>query len=217
MAKNLLRKVTIALTTTLTLAAGSTTVANAAPAPVHAGTPITVGGGTCTLGAVLNDTVAITALHCFNNLHPVVRSKNDGRIIGWLTRGDKEKDVAFIRLNPTTAHTVDKISVKKIGAGAPVWKQGYRSGKTTGVVEGFADVSASGRLLYVIPMVEQRPHMVKAAMCALPGDSGGPVYSGDKVVGIVSAGTSGENRDVCSPGLVTYFTPIWRIVTNHMA
>ena len=191
-----------------------TTVANAAPAPVHAGTPITVGSATCTLGAVLNDTTAVTALHCFNNFHPAVRSKNDGRIIGWFTRGDKEKDVAFIHLNPTTAHTVDKISVKQIGTGTPVWKQGYRSGKTTGVVEGFADVSVSGRLLYVIPTVEQRPHMVKATMCALLGDSGGPVYSGDKVVGIVSAGTSGENRDVCSPGLVTYFTPMWRILES---
>lgn len=214
MTKNLLRKVTIALVTTLTLAAASTTVADAAPAPVHAGTPITVGSATCTLGAVLNDTTAVTALHCFNNFHPAVRSKNDGRIIGWFARGDKEKDVAFIHLNPTTAHTVDKISVKQIGTGTPVWKQGYRSGKTTGVVEGFADVSVSGRLLYVIPTVEQRPHMVKATMCALLGDSGGPVYSGDKVVGIVSAGTSGENRDVCSPGLVTYFTPMWRILES---
>lgn len=212
MAENLLRKVTIALATTLTLAAASTTVADAAPVPVHAGTPITVGSATCTLGAVLNDTTAVTALHCFNNFHPAVRSKNDGRIIGWLTRGDKEKDVAFIHLNPAVAHIVDKVSVTKLEAGAPVWKQGYKSGKTTGVVEGYTDVSASGRLLYVIPTVEQRPHMVKAAMCALPGDSGGPVYSGDKVVGIVSAGTFGENRDVCSPGLVTYFTPMWRIL-----
>lgn len=214
MAENLLRKVTIALATTLTLAAASTTVADAAPAPVHAGTPITVGSATCTLGAVLNDTTAVTALHCFNNFHPAVRSKNDGRIIGWFTRGDKEKDVAFIHLNPTAVHTVDKISVEQIGTGTPVWKQGYRSGKTTGVVQGYTDVSASGHLLYVIPTVEQRPHMVKAAMCALPGDSGGPVYSGDSVVGIVSAGTSGENRDVCSPGLVTYFTPMWRILEN---
>lgn len=212
MAENLLRKVTIALATTLTLAAASTTVADAAPVPVHAGTPITVGSATCTLGAVLNDTTAVTALHCFNNFHPAVRSKNDGRIIGWLTRGDKEKDVAFIHLNPAVAHIVDKVSVTKLEAGAPVWKQGYKSGKTTGVVQGYTDVSASGRLLYVIPTVEQRPHMVKAAMCALPGDSGGPVYSGDKVVGIVSAGTVGENRDVCSPGLVTFFTPMWRIL-----
>lgn len=104
--------------------------------------------------------------------------------------------------------------MKQIGTGTPVWKQGYRSGKTTGVVEGFADVSVSGRLPYVIPTVEQRSHMVKATMCALLGDSGGPVYSGDKVVGIVSAGTSGENRDVCSPGLVTYFTPMWRILES---
>lgn len=214
MAENLLRKVTIALATTLTLAAASTTVADAAPVPVHAGTPITVGSATCTLGAVLNDTTAVTALHCFNNFHPAVRSKNDGRIIGWLTRGDKEKDVAFIHLNPAVAHIVDKVSVTKLEAGAPVWKQGYKSGKTTGVVQGYTDVSASGRLLYVIPTVEQRPHMVKAAMCALPGDSGGPVYSGDKVVGIVSAGTVGENRDVCSPGLVTFFTPMWRILES---
>lgn len=214
MAENLLRKVTIALATILTLAAASTTVADAAPVPVHAGTPITVGSATCTLGAVLNDTTAVTALHCFNNFHPAVRSKNDGRIIGWLTRGDKEKDVAFIHLNPAVAHIVDKVSVTKLEAGAPVWKQGYKSGKTTGVVQGYTDVSASGRLLYVIPTVEQRPHMVKAAMCALPGDSGGPVYSGDKVVGIVSAGTVGENRDVCSPGLVTFFTPMWRILES---
>lgn len=107
---------------------------------------------------------------------------------------------------------MDKVSVAKLETGAPVWKQGYKSGKTTGTVEGYTDVSASGHLLYVIPTVEQRPHMVKAAMCALPGDSGGPVYSGDKVVGIVSAGTVGENRDVCSPGLVTFFTPMWRIL-----
>lgn len=212
MVENLLRKVTIALATTLTLAAASTTVADAAPAPVHAGTPITVGGGTCTLGAVLNDTVAVTARHCFSNLNPTVRSKKDGRVIGWFTHSDREKDVAFIRLNPTTAHIVDKVSVAKLEAGASVWKQGYKSGKTTGVVEGYTDVSASGHLLYVIPTVEQRPHMVKAAMCALPGDSGGPVYSGDSVVGIVSAGTFGENRDVCSPGLVTFFTPMWRIL-----
>lgn len=212
MAENLLRKVTIALATTLTLAAASITVADAAPAPVHAGTPITVGSATCTLGAVLNDTVAITARHCFSNLNPTVRSKKDGRVIGWFTHSDREKDVAFIHLNPAVAHIVDKVSVTKLEAGAPVWKQGYKSGKTTGVVQGYTDVSASGRLLYVIPTVEQRPHMVKAAMCALPGDSGGPVYSGDKVVGIVSAGTVGENRDVCSPGLVTFFTPMWRIL-----
>lgn len=215
MTKNALQKTTATFAAALGLCVAVPTVADAAPTPVHAGTPITVGSITCTLGAVLNDTTAVTAHHCFNNLYPTVRSKNDGRIIGWFTHGDKEKDVAFIRLNPTTAHTVDKISVKKIGAGAPVWKQGYRSGITTGVVEGMTDVSASGRVLYVIPTVEQRPHMVKAAMCALPGDSGGPVYSGDKVVGIVSAGTFGENRDVCSPGLVTYFTPMWRILEKN--
>lgn len=214
MTKNALQKTTATFAAALGLCVAAPTVADAAPTPVHAGTPITVGSATCTLGAVLNDTTAVTAHHCFNNLYPTVRSK-DGRVVGWFMRGNKEKDVAFIRLNPNISYSVDKVSVGKLKPGTPVWKQGYKSGITTGVVEGMTDVSASGRVLYVIPTVEQRPHMVKAAMCALPGDSGGPVYSGDSVVGIVSAGTFGENRDVCSPGLVTYFTPMWRILEKN--
>lgn len=105
MTKNALQKTTATFAAALGLCVAAPTVADAAPAPVHAGTPITVGSATCTLGAVLNDTTAVTAHHCFNNLYPTVRSK-DGRVVGWFMRGNKEKDVAFIRLNPATAHTV---------------------------------------------------------------------------------------------------------------
>jgi streptogrisin B len=52
--------------------------------------------------------------------------------------------------------------------------------------------------------------LIQTNICAEPGDSGGPLYAGDKVIGILSGG-SGD----CTAGGTTYYQPIQTVLNTY--
>lgn len=52
--------------------------------------------------------------------------------------------------------------------------------------------------------------LIQTSICAEPGDSGGPLYAGDKVVGILSGGTGN-----CTSGGTTYYQPIQEVLSAY--
>ncbi|MFD4525658.1 S1 family peptidase [Streptomyces sp. NPDC058470] len=52
--------------------------------------------------------------------------------------------------------------------------------------------------------------LIKTNICAEPGDSGGPLFSGDKVIGILSGGSGN-----CTTGGTTYYQPIQEVLNAY--
>jgi streptogrisin B len=52
--------------------------------------------------------------------------------------------------------------------------------------------------------------LIRTTICAEPGDSGGPLYAGDKVIGILSGGSGN-----CATGGTTYYQPIQEVLTAY--
>jgi streptogrisin B len=52
--------------------------------------------------------------------------------------------------------------------------------------------------------------LIQTTICAEPGDSGGPLYAGDKVIGILSGGSG-----ICATGGTTYYQPIQKVLTTY--
>lgn len=64
----------------------------------------------------------------------------------------------------------------------------------------------------VMPSVEHRTvsGLIRTNICAEPGDSGGPLYAGDKVVGILSGGSGN-----CTTGGTIYYQPIQEVLNAY--
>jgi hypothetical protein len=52
--------------------------------------------------------------------------------------------------------------------------------------------------------------MSRTTVCAEPGDSGGPLYSGTTALGLTSGGSGN-----CSSGGVTYFQPVVEALNRY--
>ncbi|WP_413098383.1 S1 family peptidase [Streptomyces sp. Inha503] len=84
-----------------------------------------------------------------------------------------------------------------------------RSGSTTGLHSGtvtglnYTVNYGNGDIVY---------QMIRTNVCAEPGDSGGPLFSGNTAIGLTSGG-SGD----CDFGGVTYFQPVTEALNNHGA
>ena len=152
-----------------------------AAVPVSGGTPVLVGGvAGCTLTAAGFDAggapVAFTAGHCSDRLDaPVVlRSAPVSGVIGTVAARNEILDYSVIRLDPAVAVPVRQPGVTGTGPapdfGAIVCKDGLTTGHTCGVTwqrEGVRFWSQA---------------------CAGHGDSGGPVTSNGRLVGLLSGG-----------------------------
>ena len=151
------------------------------------GTPILVGKAptdlVCTVAvAGFNDKgekVALTAGHCAKNVgDPVVNA--DARalgVTGTVTEINRELDYALITLAPKTevTRTYDGLTINHLGSapilpGNRVCKKGVASGVTCGPT--WYD--------YNVMNINQ--------VCAMQGDSGAPLYVGDRLVGLVNGG-----------------------------
>ncbi|MES4906526.1 S1 family peptidase [Streptomyces sp. NPDC000395] len=84
-----------------------------------------------------------------------------------------------------------------------------RSGSTTGLRGGtvtglnYTVNYGNGNVVY---------QMIRTNVCAEPGDSGGPLFSGNTAIGLTSGGSGN-----CQTGGVTYYQPVVEALANHGA
>ncbi|MGW7298021.1 S1 family peptidase [Streptomyces sp. NPDC054829] len=104
---------------------------------------------------------------------------------------------------PGTIGTVDVTGTTTAYAGQSVCRRGATTGVRCGVVTGLnATVNyGDGSVVH---------GLIRTNICAEPGDSGGPLYAGDKVIGILSGGSGN-----CTSGGVTYYQPIQEVLATH--
>lgn len=97
---------------------------------------------------------------------------------------------------PGTVGSQDITSAVNATNGMSVTRRGSTTGIHGGSVTGLnATVNyGGGDVVY---------GMIKTNVCAEPGDSGGPLYSGSRAVGLTSGGSGN-----CSSGGTTYFQPV---------
>lgn len=98
--------------------------------------------------------------------------------------------------HPGTIGAVDVTGTATAHAGQSVCRRGSTTGVRCGVVTGLnASVNYGGG--------DVVSGLIQTNICAEPGDSGGPLYAGDKVIGILSGGSGN-----CTTGGTTYYQPI---------
>lgn len=165
--------------------AGATALA--APAAAQAAVP--VGGGTavlvsgvagCTLTAAGYDAtgapVAFTAAHCSDRINaPVIlREAQQAGVIGTVVSRNEILDYSVIRLDPGVAVPVRQAGVTGTGPapefGDVVCKDGLTTGHTCGITW------------------QRQDTMFWSQACAGFGDSGGPMTSEGRLVGLLSGG-----------------------------
>ncbi|WP_157574179.1 serine protease [Nocardia jejuensis] len=167
--------------------------AAAAPAIGHAEDAALLGGGSgivvgnssrCTLTTIGNDAagrlVGFTAGHCGEpGASVVAEAAHTGEGIGRVVDKNAELDYAIIEFDPNRITPTDRLgdfAITEVGAPAQfpatVCKKGRTTGTNCGLVWG--DVLASGRETWT-------------QTCVLPGDSGGPIVAGSRLVGMVNA------------------------------
>ncbi|MER6672637.1 S1 family peptidase [Streptomyces sp. NPDC000983] len=104
---------------------------------------------------------------------------------------------------PGTIGTLDVTGTANAYVGQSVCRRGATTGVRCGVVTALnATVNyAGGHIVY---------GLIRTNICAEPGDSGGPLYAGDKVIGILSGGSGN-----CTSGGTSYYQPIQEALTRY--
>ncbi|THA22877.1 S1 family peptidase [Streptomyces sp. A1277] len=145
----------------------------------------------------------LTAGHCTDGKPPWYTNSSNTTYIGpTVVSSFPGNDYGLVRYdNAAVSHEGTVGSVDITGAAnATVGMRVTRRGSTTGIHSG--TVSAlnatvnygGGDVVY---------GMIKTNVCAEPGDSGGPLYSGSKAIGLTSGGSGN-----CSSGGTTFFQPV---------
>lgn len=204
-----LRVIIIAVGLVLALAPAYS--AQAAPrAAVGGGSAIIIDGrSACTMTTVGHDRtgrlVGLTAGHCGNIGSSITLERNrQAGLIGRVVAKNAAADYAVIALDPAKVapqRTAGGSTIRSVGTfpgpGATVCKSGRTTGHTCGPV---LDLSNSDSLSYV---------------CAAPGDSGGPIVAGDRLVGMLNGGLiidiPGTNAGIsveCVHPAIPIFTPM---------
>ncbi|MFD4702913.1 S1 family peptidase [Streptomyces niveus] len=97
---------------------------------------------------------------------------------------------------PGTVGSVDITSAANATVGMSVTRRGSTTGTHSGSVQGLnATVNYGGGDIV--------SGLIRTNVCAEPGDSGGPLYSGSRAIGLTSGGSGN-----CSSGGTTYFQPV---------
>lgn len=105
--------------------------------------------------------------------------------------------------HPGTIGTVDVTGTASAYVGQRVCTRGAVTGVRCGVVTALnATVNYGGGDIV--------SGLIQTNICAEPGDSGGPLYAGDKVIGILSGGSGN-----CATGGTTYYQPIGEVLSAY--
>lgn len=105
--------------------------------------------------------------------------------------------------HPGTIGTVDVTGTATAYVGQSVCRRGATTGVRCGVVTALNATVNYGSGATV-------SGLIKTNICAEPGDSGGPLYAGDKVIGILSGGSGS-----CATGGTTYYQPIQEVLNAY--
>ncbi|SCF69756.1 streptogrisin B, partial [Streptomyces sp. Ncost-T6T-2b] len=145
----------------------------------------------------------LTAGHCTNGTGTWYANSARTTVLG-TTSGSSfpNNDYGIVRYTNTTIPkdgTVggqDITSAANATVGMAVTRRGSTTGTRSGSVTGLnATVNyGGGDVVY---------GMIRTNVCAEPGDSGGPLYSGTRAIGLTSGGSGN-----CSSGGTTFFQPV---------
>ncbi|MFE2142808.1 S1 family peptidase [Streptomyces sp. NPDC059456] len=173
---------------------------------ISGGDAIYTSGWRCSLGFNVrsgNTYYVLTAGHCTDGAGTWWTSSAHTTTIG-ATVGSSfpDNDYGLVRYdNASLAHagtvgSQDITSAANPTVGMSVTRRGSTTGTHGGSVTGLnATVNyGGGDIVY---------GMIRTNVCAEPGDSGGPLYSGTKAIGLTSGG-SGD----CTSGGTTFFQPV---------
>jgi streptogrisin B len=105
--------------------------------------------------------------------------------------------------HPGTVGAVDVTGTATAYVGQSVCRRGATTGVRCGVVTGLNATVNYGDGSTV-------SGLIRTNICAEPGDSGGPLYAGDKVIGILSGGSGN-----CTTGGTTYYQPIQEVLNAY--
>ncbi|MEU0394128.1 S1 family peptidase [Streptomyces sp. NPDC006208] len=105
--------------------------------------------------------------------------------------------------HPGSVGSVDITSAANATVGMSVTRRGSTTGTRSGSVTGLnATVNyGGGDVVY---------GMIRTNVCAEPGDSGGPLYSGSRAIGLTSGGSGN-----CSSGGTTFFQPVTEALSAY--
>ncbi|MFB6807568.1 S1 family peptidase [Streptomyces sp. NPDC056387] len=173
---------------------------------ISGGDAIYTSGWRCSLGFNVrsgNTYYVLTAGHCTDGAGTWWTSSAHTTTIG-ATVGSSfpNNDYGLVRYDNTslahagTVGSQDITSAANPTVGMSVTRRGSTTGTHGGSVTGLnATVNyGGGDIVY---------GMIRTNVCAEPGDSGGPLYSGTKAIGLTSGG-SGD----CTSGGTTFFQPV---------
>ncbi|MFF7560530.1 S1 family peptidase [Streptomyces pseudovenezuelae] len=105
--------------------------------------------------------------------------------------------------HPGTVGSVDVTGTATAYVGQSVCRRGATTGVRCGVVTALNATVNYGDGSTV-------SGLIRTNICAEPGDSGGPLYAGDKVLGILSGGSGN-----CTTGGTTYYQPIQEVLNTY--
>ncbi len=170
---------------------------------IAGGEAITTGGARCSLGFNVQDPAgtkyALTAGHCTNigsswSIGTTAGSSFPGNDYGIIRHSNPANADGRVYLYNGTYQDITNAANPYVGQSV------LRSGSTTGVHGGTvtglnATVNyGSSGIVY---------GLIQTNVCAEPGDSGGPLFSGTTALGLTSGGSGN-----CSSGGTTFFQPV---------
>jgi streptogrisin B len=106
----------------------------------------------------------------------------------------------FVTAGHCTAGLAYLTGTATASVGQSVCRRGSTTGGRCGVIIAL-NANADGSAVH---------GLIRTDICAEPGDSGGPLYAGDKVIGILSGGSGN-----CATGGTTYYQPIQEVLNTY--
>ncbi|MGW0548064.1 S1 family peptidase [Streptomyces altiplanensis] len=152
----------------------------------------------------------VTAGHCTDGNPPwytnSARTTSIGPTAGSSFPGNDYGLVRYANTSvphPGTVGSQDITSAANATVGMSVTRRGSTTGTHSGSVTGLnATVNyGGGDIVY---------GMIRTNVCAEPGDSGGPLYSGTRAIGLTSGGSGN-----CSSGGTTFFQPVTEALSAY--
>ncbi|MFJ7129849.1 S1 family peptidase [Streptomyces sp. NPDC098101] len=182
---------------------------------ISGGDPIYADAGwRCSLGFNVRDSAGnyffLTAGHCTDGARTWYANSAKTTVLG-TTAGSSfpGNDYGLVRYTnasiakPGTVGSVDITSAGNATVGLSVTRRGSTTGIHSGTVTGLnATVNYGGGDIV--------SGLIRTNVCAEPGDSGGPLYSGSRAIGLTSGGSGN-----CSSGGTTFFQPVTEALSAY--
>jgi streptogrisin D len=169
---------------------------------ISGGDAIYAGGSRCSLGFNVRSGSTyyfLTAGHCTNIASTWTNGSTTlGTRAGTSFPGNDYGIVRYTNTSITKSGAVGSQDITSAGTPA-VGATVYRRGSTTGTHSGRV-TALNSTVNYAQGSVSG---LIRTTVCAEPGDSGGPLYSGSTALGLTSGGSGN-----CRSGGVTYFQPV---------